>query len=217
MARPPQANADETRHRVLSAAKALFAASGPDGTSMRDVARKADVSQATVHHYFGSKADLHRAVIDAMYVELSTLSEALIKVTREETARGRTDFPAIMSRIVSTCFRFCLDHLSAIRMTTRESIEGSTRYDAEQRRALLPFLEAATEWLAPHVECSNTELRLRVRTVSLLIVRYALVSPPEMQQVIAPDEPEANAHAPETIETIETHLTKVACALLVMP
>lgn len=44
--------------RILSAAREAFAETGWAGTTMRAVARAADVDPALVYHYFGSKEDL---------------------------------------------------------------------------------------------------------------------------------------------------------------
>lgn len=50
--------APDTRADILAAARALFAARGFGGTTIRAVAAEAGVDPALVHHYFGSKADL---------------------------------------------------------------------------------------------------------------------------------------------------------------
>ena len=54
--------AAETRELILDAAQAAFAADGFAGTRMREVASRAEVSQALLHHHFGSKRALHDAV-----------------------------------------------------------------------------------------------------------------------------------------------------------
>lgn len=48
----------DTRGEILAAARTLFAEGGYDATSLRAVARAADVDPALVHHYFDGKADL---------------------------------------------------------------------------------------------------------------------------------------------------------------
>jgi AcrR family transcriptional regulator len=60
-----QAAADETRTRVLAAARALLAAgAGPGGFSVDAVAKAADVARMTVYYQFGSKAGLLQALFD---------------------------------------------------------------------------------------------------------------------------------------------------------
>jgi len=49
---------EQTRRRILTAAKKLFAEKGYFNTSVKDIAKESGVSPATVYHYFGSKEDL---------------------------------------------------------------------------------------------------------------------------------------------------------------
>lgn len=59
--RPGQSNA---REDILAAARARFAETGFDKTSIRAVAAEAGVDPALVHHYFGTKQQLFAAVVD---------------------------------------------------------------------------------------------------------------------------------------------------------
>ncbi|MCW2654368.1 MAG: hypothetical protein QOE41_3098 [Mycobacterium sp.] len=59
--RPP--GASDTRERILTRARELFARNGIDKTSIRAVAAAADVDPALVHHYFGTKQQLFAAAI----------------------------------------------------------------------------------------------------------------------------------------------------------
>jgi AcrR family transcriptional regulator len=62
-AREPQARRDR-REDILSASLNLFAEKGFHGTSMRDIARAADITEGLIYHYFASKRDLFRAIIE---------------------------------------------------------------------------------------------------------------------------------------------------------
>lgn len=59
--RPP--GASDTRDRILSVARDLFARNGFDNTSIRSIASGAGVDGALVHHYFGTKTQLFAAAI----------------------------------------------------------------------------------------------------------------------------------------------------------
>ncbi len=58
----PAGNSD-TRERILTSARELFARNGIDRTSIRAVAKAAGVDAALVHHYFGTKQQLFAAAI----------------------------------------------------------------------------------------------------------------------------------------------------------
>jgi AcrR family transcriptional regulator len=57
------AGSSDTRDRILSSARELFARNGIDRTSVRAVAAGAGVDAALVHHYFGTKQQLFAAAI----------------------------------------------------------------------------------------------------------------------------------------------------------
>ncbi|MDF3313253.1 TetR family transcriptional regulator [Rhodococcus sp. T2V] len=54
----------DTRSRILTTARKLFAQNGFDKTSVRSVASGAGVDSALVHHYFGTKRQLFLASVD---------------------------------------------------------------------------------------------------------------------------------------------------------
>lgn len=54
----------DTRGRILDAARAAFAERGFDGATMRDVAQRAGVDAALLHHYFGTKQRLFVAAME---------------------------------------------------------------------------------------------------------------------------------------------------------
>src|ERR1700752_1388153 len=55
----------QTEARILDAASRVFVADGYERTTIRAVASAAGVDPGLVMHYFGSKQELYRRVIDA--------------------------------------------------------------------------------------------------------------------------------------------------------
>ena len=53
----------DTRERILTSARELFARNGIGNTSIRAVAAAAGVDSALVHHYFGTKEQLFAAAV----------------------------------------------------------------------------------------------------------------------------------------------------------
>ena len=65
---PPQSRTEQRRRteaRILDAATEVFFSAGYDRTTIRAVAAAAGVDAGLVMHYFGSKQQLYRRVIDA--------------------------------------------------------------------------------------------------------------------------------------------------------
>lgn len=59
-----QEQAIARREQLVGTALRLFSEKGYRGTSVRDIARAAGVNEALLYHYFSSKGDLFRAVLD---------------------------------------------------------------------------------------------------------------------------------------------------------
>ncbi|WP_096501245.1 TetR/AcrR family transcriptional regulator [Mycobacteroides stephanolepidis] len=55
--------ASSARDDILASARKLFSITGIDKTSMRSIASDAGVDPALIHHYFGTKLDLFREVV----------------------------------------------------------------------------------------------------------------------------------------------------------
>jgi len=62
--RPPAAKADETRKRIVNAARQVFSEHGYDGATFQAIAEIADLTRPAINHYFSSKRVLYREVVD---------------------------------------------------------------------------------------------------------------------------------------------------------
>jgi len=62
--RPPAAKADETRKRILRAARLVFSERGYDGATFQAIAVRADLTRPAINHYFSSKRVLYREVVN---------------------------------------------------------------------------------------------------------------------------------------------------------
>jgi AcrR family transcriptional regulator len=97
----------DTRAAILAEARALFAAQGYAGTSVRGVAAAAGVDAALVHHYFGTKDDL---VLAALQVPLDP-REVLLPV-----AEG--GLPGAGERLLRTFFTVWDDEATRLPLLT---------------------------------------------------------------------------------------------------
>ncbi|OBJ21051.1 TetR family transcriptional regulator [Mycobacterium colombiense] len=62
--RPPAAKADETRQRIIQAARLVFSERGYDGATFQAIAARADLTRPAINHYFSSKRALYREVLN---------------------------------------------------------------------------------------------------------------------------------------------------------
>jgi AcrR family transcriptional regulator len=80
----------ESRAKILTTARQLFAERGYDGCSVSDIARQAGMSQGNIYWYFPSKEDVLKAVLADAFERLAAL---FAEVTATPgTARDRLDY-----------------------------------------------------------------------------------------------------------------------------
>ncbi len=79
-----QKSADDTRDRLLDTAERLFALHGYSAVSTRTITDEAQVNVAAAHYYFGSKANLLKAVFKRRVDPMSAERERAMKACMEE-------------------------------------------------------------------------------------------------------------------------------------
>ena len=207
MARPVAADAEATRARVLSSATRLVSEHGIEGTSIRDVAAGANVSLATVVHYFGNKEGLYEAIIDAMYAELEQMRDVLF-ASVAPSPKGTLDVDALVKDVAKAAWSFVRAHKSAHRILLRNVLdEGGMRADLRDKY-LRPFLDDVALLLAPATGLSKQHVRMTAQTIVNVIVRYAFHNAAELEIITGEKDVErANA-------AIERHIVDVARGLL---
>jgi AcrR family transcriptional regulator len=81
--------AEQTRARILGSAMALFRSDGYDRTTMRAVAKAAEVSVGNAYYYFSSKEHLVQAFYDGLQVEHAEAAAAVLATETSFAARLR--------------------------------------------------------------------------------------------------------------------------------
>ncbi len=71
---------EKTRASILESALELFATKGFHGTSIGEIAKKAEISKGLAYHYFDSKQDILEAVIQEGIAEIEELMNAAGKI-----------------------------------------------------------------------------------------------------------------------------------------
>ncbi len=75
--KPKVRDAEATRARILAAAKTEFAMHGLGGARVDVIAEKSRANKRMIYHYFGSKEDLFRIVVEAAYVDIRAAEQSL--------------------------------------------------------------------------------------------------------------------------------------------
>src|ERR1700722_12518184 len=129
---PPGSRAEQRRRtqaRILDAAAQLFLTAGYERTTIRAVASAAGVDAGLVMHYFGSKQELFRQVIDAAPIPeaIGTHGQAA-----EQTLATLADRLANEPAASLAVLRSMLTNPEAASVIS----EGMTRYQAQIARAI---------------------------------------------------------------------------------
>jgi len=131
---PPDGSA--TRERILDVAEALFAERGLSGTAVRDIAKAAGLTPASLYNHFESKRALYDSVIERGVRPVLAVIESL--PSREHTAENIDDtINAIMSHLAQR------PHIP--RLIHHETISGGESLVRLSRGWIRPLIEQATK------------------------------------------------------------------------
>lgn len=120
------AGTEETRNRILAAARAVYEHNGTRGTTTREVADRAGVNEATLFRHFGSKAALLAAMREHA-CDLETFREVVAALSGDDL---RTDLITLAHSAVENMHR----QRNLLCVSLVEEAADPTAYDAPEWR-----------------------------------------------------------------------------------
>jgi AcrR family transcriptional regulator len=145
----------QTREDILLAARRSFGARGYDATSLRSIARQADVDPALLVHYFGTKDELFVACLEVTMRPMS-IFEGLAAVSIPEAAQ------LIVRRYL----------LMLAEEQTRDVVLGLVRSAVSSERAATMLREfvsrAMLSSLSPLIDRPDRQLRATLLVAQLI-------------------------------------------------
>jgi AcrR family transcriptional regulator len=115
-------DAERSKELILDAAEHLFAERGYEETSLSDVGERAGVSRATPGYFFGSKADLHRAVLERCFADVR---HAVREGRARALASGQSP-DVILAGAVADYADFVAARPNFVRLIEREALSDRT-------------------------------------------------------------------------------------------
>lgn len=115
----------DKREHIISTAMKLFAEQGFEGTSIRDIAEKADVNVAMVNYYFGTKEKLFEKIVE--YKSASTRG-VLDEITNNKSLSSFQKIEAIIDSYIERLFTHRVFHRlihQELILNQRESLQSS--------------------------------------------------------------------------------------------
>ncbi|MEM9191587.1 MAG: helix-turn-helix domain-containing protein [Myxococcota bacterium] len=168
---------DPTRQRILDAAVEHLADVGLLSFSVRRVAQAAGVGVATVSHHFDNRGALIQAVLKTANDELDELAEA-VRTSFWNGPPTRETLEDILRRGV----RFARTHDAPIRAQAVLAVHDG-RLPGGRSRDERKTVRMLGDALAAAYGIERLSARMVVRSVIFLVTRYALLSPPELEEV----------------------------------
>ena len=118
-------NPDDTKRRILAAAKVEFAKKGLGGARVDDIAARAKANKRMMYHYFGNKEELFRQVVEDAYGEFRDREAALELDSLEPVAAVKT--------LIAFIWKYFLDNPEFITLVNSENLHKARHIKKSQR------------------------------------------------------------------------------------
>jgi AcrR family transcriptional regulator len=121
-------DAERSKEAILRAAGDLFAEEGFDGVSLGQIAGKAGLSRGTPSYFFGSKAELYRAVLERAFEERESATERACEALLT-WASSEDDVPIRdpLAKAVDGYLGFLSQHPAFLKLILREELADASR------------------------------------------------------------------------------------------
>jgi len=170
---------------MLDAAELEFAAKYFDGVRLATIAQAVGVQQALIHHHFGDKVGLYRAVIDRVLSSMSDESLGILAALAQQAGRGRKlgakEIGTIVGAFVEVLLRFYARH---------GAIASILRYEAQTGGELVrDVFVAKVKPLFDAVVGRMEEMRARGEVRADMDARHVAISAVAMVSAPFQEEP----------------------------
>lgn len=180
---PTRSDGAQARLRLLRAALECFATHGYNKTSTRRIAQAAGVNLAAINYYFGSKAELYRAVYSQLCEIAGEGSDGESQGSPPQTALpAQLEAGVTLLSVLQVFFRVSLQPLKqseamrlSMRLHFREILEPSGMFQEHIDRQIRPLHISLTVLLCNQLglaEPDDDVLRLSLAIQSLMVFHF---------------------------------------------
>ncbi len=152
-----KAKAEQTRKRILDAARKLFESDGFELVTIDQIAKEAKVSAPTIYLIFQSKRGILRVIMDESLPKEQFLS-LVDQHMKGETPEKRLKIAAKIARELYDAERKGMNLIRGASLLTPEfkelELEREKRRYARQEESVKALFD--NKWLAPHLNLANT-------------------------------------------------------------
>jgi len=118
-------NPDDTKRRILAAAKVEFAKKGLGGARVDDIAARAKANKRMMYHYFGNKDDLFKQVVEDAYGKFREREAALELDNLEPVTAIKT--------LIAFIWKYFLENPEFITLVNSENLHKARHIKKSER------------------------------------------------------------------------------------
>ena len=121
-------DAEATKSRILKAAKQEFAKLGLGGARVDVIAECADANKRMIYHYFGSKEELFKAVLEDAYLDIRA-AERSLELDQLPPRQA-------LETLVRFTWQYYLDNPEFVRLVNSENLHQARHLKSSERTKL---------------------------------------------------------------------------------
>jgi AcrR family transcriptional regulator len=158
---------EQTRLLIAETAQRLFGERGFEHVTVAEIARAADVSEATVFNYFPTKEDLFYSGMEAF--------EAMLVGAVGERPPGETVVAAFRRVVVDNSKRLADEHAADLTATAARIVAESPSLQAREREIVARYVDALAALIAEEAGADPDGVVARTVAGALMGAQRALV------------------------------------------
>jgi AcrR family transcriptional regulator len=167
--------------RIIQAAVALFSRQGFHGTSTRELARLADVSEVTVFRYFKHKDDIFCSALQSSFTAIKPCLNSLDRRSKHKTPE--TMLPEVIGALVD----IATFSPELVRLIAVSLLELRGRAERICRDNLTPLFTAISDYMSRDIESGMIRnLNPAIITSAILLT---VIAQPELSRLIEENVP----------------------------
>lgn len=156
-----------TKQRLLEAARGLFAERGFHNATVRDIAARAHTNLASINYYFRSKDDLYREVMRNSFQTAAADDEMPAPMRQAEESSPEERLRAFVRRLIPLSTEETGDEQHK-RLMAWEMLAPTGAIDAVDEWEIRPHLEAARDTVRPFLAAAATPAEITATALWLI-------------------------------------------------
>lgn len=162
----------ERRDQIIDVAMKLFSKKGFNGTTVRNIAKEADICEAMLYKHFDAKESLYAAILEKQCEEKGTL------LSLNDEGSPETDEHSRLKSVAAEIITAISDDTTFMRLFLFSCLEGHELSDTFFKNRILKSLEALAAYLKLRMEQGHFKPlnpKLAARAFIGMIIHYVMV------------------------------------------